>query len=219
MQLLTSSLTRLRRVPVIDRLLKQLSDAPLLAYLLGGLAGVGLERAAGEWLRREQMPAAALLGASHLMSTASRPAALETLNQLAAHSDQRVALLAYAQTWRAAVVTARDEQLTRWCDTIERMPEPLRPGPYYVLGLARAHRQQWDEAALAWLRIPILYPTELLLASRALLDAGRSLEKLNRPGQAARLYRELADAYQRTPAEAEARRRLQELHEAGRDEG
>ena len=179
---------------------------------------LSLERAAAEWLKRDQMPAAMLLGASHLMSTASRPKALDRLNRLATDPDGRIALLALAQTWRAAVVTADDRQLADWQATIERMPDSLRAGPYYVLGLARAQRQQWDGAALAWLRIPILYPAHRLLAARSLMDAGRALEKLGRFEQAARLYDEVVNRYSKTPSEAAARARLEEMREMMNDE-
>ena len=115
------------------------------------------------------------------------------------------------RTWRAAAVTADQGQLEGWGDTIERMPEPLRAGPYYVLGTAWAHHGQWEQAALAWLRIPILYPEHRELAARSLMDAGQSLEKLGQSGEAARLYSELVKTYPKTPSEGEARARLGEM--------
>src|SRR3990170_314103 len=134
-------------------------------------------------MRRGEMPAAVLLGASHLMSTGARPKALDALSRLTTDTDPPVRFLALAQTWRAAVVTAGPEQVDSWGETIERMPEPLRAGPYYVLGLARAQKQQWGEAALAWLRTAILFPEHRALAARSLLDAGQSLERLGRSQQ------------------------------------
>ncbi|OHB80424.1 MAG: hypothetical protein A2V98_21030 [Planctomycetes bacterium RBG_16_64_12] len=172
---------------------------------------LALERAAGEWMRRGEMPAAVLLGASHLMSTGARPKALDALSRLTTDTDPPVRFLALAQTWRAAVVTAGPEQVDSWGETIERMPEPLRAGPYYVLGLARAQKQQWGEAALAWLRTAILFPEHRALAARSLLDAGQSLERLGRSQQAIPLYRELVETYPKTPADVEARRRLEEM--------
>jgi len=177
-----------------------------------------VERAAREWLKRDAVPAAVLLGASYLMSTGLPGNAVDTLRQLATNPDPRIAFLALAQTWRAAVVTADERQLEAWGGTVERMPEPLRAGPYYVLGLAWAHQGQWDRAALAWLRIPILYPEHRVLAARSLLDAGRSLEKLSRSEQAARLYSELVNTYPKTPSEREARARLAEMAEMMIDE-
>jgi len=171
---------------------------------------VNLQRAAGEWLRRDEMPAAVLLGASHLILTSggSHRAALEKLNGLATNPDPKIAFLALAQTWRTTAITADEDRLRRWRDTIERMPEPLRAGPYYVLGRARAHRQQWDAAALAWLRVPILYPEHRRLAAQSLWDAGRSLEQLGQPEPSGRLYQELVARYPNAPSAAEARKRL-----------
>ena len=170
-----------------------------------------LEQAARDWLGREDTPAAVLLGASHLMSTAGRPAVLARLNRLAASPDRRIGQLAVAQTWRAAVATATDGEVDGWSRAIEQMPQPLRAGPYFVLGLARAQRQQWEQSALALLRVPILYPQQRLLAARSLLGAGRSLEKLSRPREATRLYREVIKDYPQTEAVAEAQGRLEKM--------
>jgi len=175
---------------------------------------VALEQAAREWLHREDLPAAVLLGASHLMPTAMRSAALARLGQLAAEGDPRIAALAVAQAWRAAVATADPGQLDSWQRAIERMPEAIRPGPYYVLGQALAQQGQWEEAALSLLRVPILYGKHRALAARALLDAGRSLEKLDRTAGASRLYRELLESYPDARAAGEARARLEELTQA-----
>jgi tetratricopeptide (TPR) repeat protein len=170
-----------------------------------------LERTAQQWLDRDKRPAAALVGASHLLSTPHYSRALARLRHLAAEADPRIAYLALAQTWRAAAVTAKAEQLAQWRATIERMPEPLRPGPYYVLGAARAQHRQWEQAALAWMRVPILYPKHRTLAAQALLDAGRALERLGRPEQSVQLYGELEKTYPNNPAGTEAERRLEEM--------
>ena len=172
-----------------------------------------LEQAARRWLDRQDTPAAVLLGASHLMSTV-RPQALERLKGLAASADRRVAQLAIAQTWRAAAVTATEEEIDRWEQAIEQMPAALRAGPYFVLGSALQRRQQWERAALAWLRLPILYPEHRILVRRSLLDAGGALEKLQRSQQAAQLYRELLALGGPAGEESEARSRLEALHEA-----
>jgi len=171
-----------------------------------------LEQNARQWLNRDEMPAAVLLGASHLMATASRPQALARLRRLAADpSDPRIEALAAAQTWRAAVVSADEERLADWRRAIDGMPQSLRAGPYFVLGLGWAQRQNWEQAALAFMRIPVLYPEQRSLAARSLLEAGRSLEKLQRPAQAAGLYRELIDTHPESRSAADARRRLEEI--------
>ena len=127
----------------------------------------------------------------------------------------RIAYLALAQTWRAAAVMATDQQLAQWRATIERMPEPLRAGPYYVLGEAETQHQRWEQAALAYLRTAILYPEHRNLAARALWDDGRSLERLGRSEQAVLLYRELVKTYPASAAASEARARVEEMRGEG----
>lgn len=173
---------------------------------------LALERAAATWLAQSEKdsPAAVLLGASHLLSTAQGPSALERLKGLAVNPDRRIAQLAYAQTWRAAA-NVDDAQLEAWRRLVEEMPEPLRAGPYYVLGRAWAQRQKWDEAALCLLRVPILYPQHRGLAARALLEAGHSLERLGQTERAAGLYREAVKSYAGSPSAAEGRSRLEAM--------
>jgi len=173
---------------------------------------LAVERAAAEWIRRDDEPAAVLLGASHLVSTSERGAALDRLSRLATDPDERIARLAYAQTWRAVVVTADRPQRDRWRASIEAMPAALRAGPYYVVGLAEAHHQRWEAAALAWLRVPILHPDHRLLAAQSLVDAGRSLERLGQADGAVGLYREVVERFPNTPAENEARGRLRQMN-------
>ena len=153
-----------------------------------------------------------LLGASHLLTGPSREAARKMLKRLTASADRRIALLATAQTWRADLVTASDEDIDDWKRTIERMPEPLAAGPSYVLGLARARQRQWEQAALVMMRVPILYPTERPLAARALLEAGSAMSKLGRTSEAVRLYGEVIRQYaEQTHAVALARDRIEAM--------
>lgn len=169
-----------------------------------------LEQTARQWLAQEpaKSPAAVLLGASHLLPTSQRLEALGRLRQLATHRDRRIALLAQTQLWRT-VAAVDDGQLAAWQRFVEQMPEPLRAGPYYVLGQARLQRHAWEQAALALMRVPILYPRHRQLAAQSLLAAGQSLEQLHRPKQSARLYRELIRTYPKTRPALEARNRLE----------
>jgi TolA-binding protein len=117
--------------------------------------------------------------------------------------------LALAQTRRAAVATADETKLAAWQRTIEKIPEPLAAGPHFVLGLALAQRQQWEQSALAMMRVAILYPRQRALAARSLLEAGRALERLERTKQAVHLYRELIREYPKTRPVAGARGRIE----------
>ncbi len=164
-----------------------------------------LEQRANQWLGGS--PVQALLGASYLMSTSQRPAALQKLSQLLADRDERVAALAKAQTWRAKVATAGDAETRAWEAEIRRMPETLRAGPYFVLGEALA-RPAPQRAALAYLRVPVLYPRSRALAARCLLEAGAALDKMKQHVEAQRLYREALERFPETEEASEARGRL-----------
>jgi hypothetical protein len=153
-----------------------------------------------------------LLGASNLLSTNHRAAALERLKPLSFDSDPRIAGLARAQVWRTTLAGVNDLQAESWHREIESIPETLRAGPYYVLGRMLAARHQPDRAALAYLRVPILYPRHRQLAARCLLEAGRELERIGQKSEAASLYRELTAAHSNTPAASEGQSRLQALN-------
>jgi tetratricopeptide (TPR) repeat protein len=185
-------------------------DAIPLTWLAGE-PSPALEQAARQWLKGDS-PVANLLGASHLLSTASRPAAVERLERLALDKDDpRVATLAQAQLWRARWVNAGDDQLARWAAMIEQFPESLRPGPYMVLGRALAQRDRTLPAALAMLRVAVLFPRQRTLVADALWEAGRLLEKLGQTAGAETLYQELTGGFGENLAAAGARSRLQEL--------
>ncbi len=181
-----------------------------LAWTAGQPSGT-LEQAARHWLELKSEPAMVLLGASHLLSTGSRALALDRLERLATTAQPPVNQLALAQTWRRLIVTADARQLDSWEDNIRKIPEPLRAGPYYVLGSGRARQNDSEAAALALMRVPILYRRHHVLAARSLLNAGQSLEKLDRRRQAAGLYNEVLLDFAQTPAAAEARIRSEQL--------
>jgi hypothetical protein len=184
-------------------------DAIPLTWLPGE-PSPALEQAARQWLAGDS-PVANLLGASHLLSTGSRPAAVDRLGRLALEKDPRIAALSQAQLWRTQSVNAADEQLARWSDMIERFPQPLRAGPYLVMGHALAQRGKTLPAALALMRVAVLFPRERTLVANALWETGRLLEKLGQIPGAARLYQELATGETEDTVAAGARNRLEEL--------
>jgi len=172
---------------------------------------VSVEQAARQWLLREE-PAAVLLGASYLLTTRQRPQATAKLRVLAAGADLCIAQLATAQWWRAAAADADPAQLETWSRAIEQMPEPLRAGPYFVLGNAFLSQKQWQPAALALMRVPILYPRHRALAAQSLADAARAVEQLGQDAEARQLYGELIRDYsEQTAPVAEAKSRVEEM--------
>lgn len=170
-----------------------------------------LQQKAKSWLESGQSPPARLLGASWLLSTGTREVAIGALRELATDSDARIAALAEAQLWRTQVATAKPQDIERWQRMVERMPDRLRAGPYFTLARALAGKQQGEQAALAFLRVPILYPKAGRLAAAALLSAGRELEKIGQTKEAVVLYHEVVRDHSQTPAAAEASSRLESL--------
>lgn len=167
------------------------------------------ERRLQTWLAGENT-LAALIAASWLLPTRERPSAVQKLRGLTSHSDARIALLAEAQLWRAQP-TATADDVARWRQILDRIPVSLRAGPYYVLGQALARLGEGRQAALAFLRVPMLYPRQRALAAEALLAAGRELERLDRNDEAAQLYRELVTQYAESQLTDLAQQHLERL--------
>jgi tetratricopeptide (TPR) repeat protein len=169
------------------------------------------EQRAKTWLSDRQNNVAVLIGASWLLPTAEGPAALAALQRLAADGEPRVAMLAQAQAWRTRVVTVTADEIKSWEGLIARMPADLRSGPYFTFGQALSRTGQHEQAALAFLRVPILYPSERPLAAAALLSAGRELEKIGQIQEAVSLYREVVREHAEASVAAEAAGRLTAL--------
>jgi tetratricopeptide (TPR) repeat protein len=153
----------------------------------------------------------ALVGSSYLLASSARADALRRLRELALDGDVRIALLSEAQLWRIAAGTADAGQLAAWERTIDKLPEALRAGPYLVYGRALGRSGKAEQAAIALLRVSILYPDEHRLAAEALWSAGQMLENAAQPREAAGLYRELVRDYPQTQVAAGAKDRLNEL--------
>jgi len=193
-----------------------LEDDPHTAYFdcipLGWLPqqpDAALEQAARGWLDSDR-PAAALLGASRLLSTSLRPQALARLNELRSAPDPRIAQLAEAQRWRVAGMQSTAAERAGWLRAIEAMPEPLQPGPYFALGLAQQEAGDHEAAALSLLRVAFVYPSHRALAARAILEAARALQQNGQAEYAQQLYREVIRDYKdQTRVTAEAQARLQ----------
>jgi tetratricopeptide (TPR) repeat protein len=170
-----------------------------------------------EWLAqaRQQLPdpspIARLIAASWLLTTNDRSAATTALQMLLGEQDPRLVFLAEAQLWRTRTLAPQAAEVARWKERIAAMPVSLRGGPYLVLGQALARMGQSQEAIVAWMRIPILYPQQRPLAAEALFAAAGELSKLGDRDAARGLYQELLREHADSPLAAQAERRLQEL--------
>jgi tetratricopeptide (TPR) repeat protein len=200
--------------PAIDLYLSLYRQDPSALYFdaiplpwLTRAAPADVERRSRELLESSGSPVGTLIGASWLLPT-YRTRSHDALRGLLSAEDPRVAFLAEAQLWRSQSAAATPGDVARWQDRLERMPREIQAGPTCLVAQVLARLSRTDEAALAFLRVPILHPLHRDLASHSLLEAARQLEKMNDPEGAARLYREVVDAYPRTVAAGEAQRVL-----------
>ncbi len=183
-------------------------DAIPLVWFASTGVRVDAAKARG-WLKSPDA-AARLIGASHLMASPDRRAALDVLEALSIVADRRIALLAQAQLWRVRTAQSKPHEVDGWAGAIQRIPESLRAGPYFVVARAFAHHKQPKRAAETYMRVPILHRNHYHLAAQSLWDAARQLESLGNKAHAKRLYRELVRDFHRAPTAELARRRLEE---------
>src|SRR5262249_39508206 len=141
--------------------------------------------------------------------------AAAALEELAKSTEPRIASLATIQLWRLKLVTATVDEVHRWQAQLERMPVDVRPTGWDIPGDIFARPRQPEAAALAYLKLPILFRQQRALASEALLAVGQQLEKMSQADQAAGLYREIVRDYPRLVAATEAERRLERLNQPG----
>jgi tetratricopeptide (TPR) repeat protein len=168
-----------------------------------------LQAAARRWLTQKS-EGVRLLAASMLLTDPATNTKAD-MEQLARSSDPYVGSLARAQLWRLTLQTppgASPQQLDRWRREIERMPESIRGGPWYLLGQAWLQQSGWDEGSAALLRTFIAHAGNEPLAARAGLDAAFALDRLQRQEEAAAVYREVAERFGGTAFAAEARSQL-----------
>lgn len=169
-----------------------------------------LRDAARGWLT-DRSDGVQLLGASVLLLDQNfGAAARREMDKLTRSSNQSVVEMARSQQWRVRLtegeVTPR--QLAQWNDRIERLPDSLRGGPYYLLGRAYLNRGEFEQAAAGFLWVPLVYNDDRLLAVRASLDAANAMARLGRVDEAVSLYTELVEKYAWSPWAAEAETQL-----------
>jgi tetratricopeptide (TPR) repeat protein len=189
------------------------SDPTTPAYRRAPLKWFGDDDAgsqkASQWLAQSNNPAAVLLGASHLISTPQREAALASLRSLSTPDRENpdLAALAEAQLWRARVASADTTEIQHWAQRIDAFDENVRAGPHLVVAQALQRIGRSEEAVLHYLRPPLLFPEQRRLAARGLDGAARLLAAIGRSAEAEELIGELLNAYPES-IEATAQRRI-----------
>ena len=193
-----------------DRLSEHFDCIPLVWFSSRPFTPVGVtpeERLALDWLSPttnpsgSDNPTASLLAASILLSSAQgthRSSAMERLEQLSFPGNatdttrRQIALLAQMQLRRVQIAALKEEsELALWHTTVENLPDSLRAGPYYLLGLAYAKLQNDEQAVLCWMRVPILFPENRPLAAQSLQEAAKALRRLGREKEEQTLLDEL----------------------------
>jgi tetratricopeptide (TPR) repeat protein len=174
------------------------------------LPSASLDARARGWLDHPSR-AVQLLGASWSLTSPQRPAAIRTLQQLAESTDPRIAYLARCQLWRTELPTVTERNLIGWREVIQRMPSDLRAGPTLLLAQGLARTGQTTEAAIEFLRLPILYAEQFDLAAEGLWGAGQQLEAARQTDEAMTLYRELIADHPDHLHVSRAQRRVENL--------
>ncbi len=164
---------------------------------------------ANMWLSSNQ-PSVRLLGASFLLTGPDRARATEELRRLRENPDAMLSNLATAQWLRTRILTAAPEDIELCQKVIKNLPAQLRSGPYYILGQLYVARQQYRQAAIALMHVPILFPKQQRLAAESLLTAGKSMGKSGLLDEAVRMYQEVISNYPKSIAAGEAKQRLRE---------
>ncbi len=169
-----------------------------------------LQPRAAAWLQ-SKAPQAQVLGASWLLAGPERGGAVAALEGIAGSKtvDRRIRSLAQIQLWRTKVVLAKLDEVQRWQAALEQMPAEVRASGYFVVGEALARLEKPEDAALAYLHVPLVHSQQRVMAADALLAAAKQHEDLGRTEQAVGLYREVLSGYSRTAAAEEAKTRLE----------
>lgn len=143
-------------------------------------------------------PVERLVGASWLLVGSDREKAIKVLETLASDIDPRIQCLAIAQLWRLRLLnlgSLNARQVEVWETRIAEMPPNLRAGPWYLVAEAQSRTGKTDDAAVNWLRIPILYPEQLSLSAAALYQTRLLLHNASRADEARAVVDELKLKY------------------------
>jgi tetratricopeptide (TPR) repeat protein len=167
-----------------------------------------LERHAAKWLADARSPTARVLGASWLLAGPQRAAAIAELERLLKATDPRIAGLAAMQLWRTKLVTAKPVEIAAWRSQLEKLPPEIQATGWYILGDVHARAGEPDDAALAYLRVPLVFREQRAMAADALLAAGGQLEKMGQRDRAVGLYREIVRDFGHLPPAVEAAKRI-----------
>lgn len=166
---------------------------------------------AREWMRRED-PAAKLLGASCLLFEEDNSEdAQQELSLLSSHPRSEIRELAQLQLVRFKLQTLAPSQRAwkSWQKQIRQLPDSLRGGPDYLLGLGALQLQNYPNAVESFLWMPIVFNKNRPLSAQALLRCGKTYESMGQSTEAINLFSEIISKYKETDAAVLAKNELQ----------
>ncbi len=158
--------------------------------------------AAHNWLT-EQDEVKQLIGASILLTAPDYQAQAEAaLRSLATSPHVNIQQLARSQLWRLRLRAGDISlmELQRWERNLNQIPEHLRAGPHFLLGIGYAMLERHGQAAASFLWIPLADNSNPQLSAEASLKAADSILAMGQTNNALRLYRETAARYSKSPA-------------------
>lgn len=167
---------------------------------------------AAEWMESADSFHAKLLGASYLLTTAQRSKAMNAFRVVAQQKQNpTLAAIAVVQLWRAKVLTAKEQEVNGWQQYLESIPLEARAGAYFVVAQAKERLGEYDQAMLHYMRVPIHFKNNRLLAARALLAAARTAELSGKTVEAKQLLLEVLRNYPKTQEYVSAEQSLKSL--------
>lgn len=156
-----------------------------------------------QWMATSATPLSRLVGASWLLTDKELGQEAEkALKRLAREPDVAIQRRAQMQLWRVKLKgegLVDPAEILEWQRFIESLPIELRDGAHFVVGQAWQKRQEFEQAARAYLWLPLVYDSDRWLSSRACYEAAESLMKVGDRAQATNLYSEVVFRYGDTP--------------------
>ena len=156
-----------------------------------------------QWMAKSASPLSRLIGASWLLTVDELAGDAEkTLKRLAREPEVSVQRLAQMQLWRLKLLGegfVEPDEIQQWMKFVEGLPTELRGGAHFVIGKAWRKRQEYEQAARAYLWLPLVFDSDRWLSSRACYEAAESLLLAGDRLQATNLYSEVVFRYGDTP--------------------
>ena len=166
---------------------------------------------AERWLLDSSNAMMQLVASSWLLATDQKKKVIPILEKLMTESELRVSFMARAQRMRIPDKPPTKQDIERYRQLIDRMPEPIRAGPMYSLGLAYEREGNFAEAALAFLWVPFVYDRNSELSGDALFRAATATDKHGFQDDAIKLYREVVQKHPGTSFANQAEVRIKAL--------